>query len=99
VENPHRLRYNILYSPTYRLPVLYWTADTPMTAEEIKDIFNPKTGIISQGEHLLHGEPWWFVHPCNTGEAMLSVHELVAGNEDRYLSVWLGFIKDAAGLR
>lgn len=70
-----------------------------MTASELKTIFTPKDGIISQGEHLLHSEPWWFVHPCNTATAMLAVRELIQGHESWYLSLWLGFVKSAAGLR
>lgn len=94
-----RMRYNVLFSPTYQLPVLYWVADEALSVEELKAVFSPKEGVISQGEHLLNGEAWWFVHPCNTGEAMNAVLELVVGNEERYISVWLGLVKDSAGLR
>lgn len=94
-----KMRYNVLFSPTYRLPVLYWVADEALSVEELKAVFSPKEGVISQGEHLLNGEAWWFVHPCNTGEAMDAVVELVVGNEERYISVWLGLVKNAAGLR
>ncbi|KAF8247591.1 hypothetical protein K440DRAFT_628470 [Wilcoxina mikolae CBS 423.85] len=80
--------YNILYSPTYRVPVLYFTGATPQAV----------AGTVSQGEHLITGEIWWFVHPCCTGDAMRVWEGAVGDEMGRYLGIWLGVVGGAAGL-
>ncbi|KAI5779519.1 hypothetical protein EDC01DRAFT_755140 [Geopyxis carbonaria] len=105
--------YNILYSSTYRLPVLYFVAPEG----DVRDVLalGDGDGVVGQGEHGLSGEMWWFVHPCRTGEAMEGVRGAVvgeAGGEDmgegdreggevggRYLGLWLGFVGGVAGLQ
>lgn len=72
------------------MPVLYFTGATPVQV----------AGTVSQGEHLLTGEIWWFVHPCATGEAMKEWESAVSDGEwGRYLGIWLGLVGAAAGLQ
>ena len=57
--------YNILYSPAYLVPVLYFIPLPPVTPSATFT-----RGVVSGGDHLINGEMWWFVHPCLTGDAM-----------------------------
>jgi len=95
--------YNVLYSPNYRVPVLYFTPSLPLSAHGLAELLLPETGkgfvigTVSQGEHLISGEAWWFVHPCRTGEAMAEWREMVK-SEAEYLTVWLGLMGGAIGV-
>ncbi|CCX12198.1 hypothetical protein FPQ18DRAFT_357625 [Pyronema domesticum] len=87
------VEYNILYSPTFRVPVL-WFSQPPQGVVAVE-------GKLTLGDHPVTGEISWFVHPCQTREAM----EVWRGTEvetdtewGRYLAVWLELVGRAAGL-
>jgi ubiquitin-like-conjugating enzyme ATG10 len=96
--------YNVLYNPTYRLPVLYFLPSFPLSAEELLLLLSPEgvggftTGTISQGDHLLSGDVWWFVHPCKTGEAMAEWENIVGKDSGHYIGIWLGLVGGIVGL-
>ncbi|KAI5849952.1 hypothetical protein BZA05DRAFT_474547 [Tricharina praecox] len=49
--------YNILYSPNYRVPVLYFTPPASTSAAALEEL-GFAAGAVGQGEHLLTGEAW-----------------------------------------
>lgn len=54
-------------------------------------------GGISQSDHPIFGHPFYFVHPCNTADAMREWE----GDEmtsERYLMIWLGLVGPVVGL-
>lgn len=53
-------------------------------------------GGISQGDHPVLGLPYYFVHPCNTIEAMREWGEGMG--PEAYLGVWMGFVGGVVGL-
>lgn len=108
------VRYDIIFSPTYRVPTLYIASHSPLpgrslTLSDIYDILVPqhhRTGMQAVGvmggltmtEHPVTGMTCWFVHPCRTGEALWS---LIAGSqveEVEYLMMWFGLIGASVGL-
>ena len=91
--------YNILYDPNYRVPVLYFTPPPPPPPQSSRTVLEEMgfaDGAVSQGEHPLTGEVWWFVHPCRTAETMGvrwggGVGQGVEGRGG-YLAIWLGTV-------
>lgn len=114
-ENNVQVEYNILYSPAYRLPVLYFTPLQPLDSEALFSLLlgasgSDRTwdGTVTQGENPRNGEAWWFVHPCQTGEAMAEWREVLVGSGTereagekgaQYLAIWLGIVGSVAGMR
>ncbi|PLB46983.1 autophagy-related protein Atg10 [Aspergillus steynii IBT 23096] len=106
--------YEILLSPTYQVPVLYFmlrrgTHLGPMEIDavyhylvadqyrkELQDV--GVMGGISIGYHPQSETPVFFVHPCNTADAMRQI----AGHQDvtpeTYLVIWFGLIGNRLGL-
>ncbi|KAI5815938.1 hypothetical protein BZA77DRAFT_369610 [Pyronema omphalodes] len=91
--SPGEVEYTIHYSPTFRVPVLWFSQ--PLQGVKVVE------GKLSLGDHPLTGEIAWFVHPCRTREAM----EVWSGTEvecvpeeGRYVAVWLELVAAAAGL-
>ncbi|KAH9844418.1 autophagy-related protein Atg10 [Teratosphaeria destructans] len=90
-----RVDYDIIYSPSYQVPVLYLTATPlsgtgPTSLAQIYDLLVPSQcrnqiesmgvmGAVSMSEHPITGLPVFFVHPCRTAEAMA---EVVQGRGD-----------------
>ncbi|KAM4551354.1 ubiquitin-like-conjugating enzyme ATG10 isoform 1-T4 [Odontesthes bonariensis] len=75
--------YHILYSCSYSTPVLYFRASTlggkSLTLEEVWGSVHPQFRLhlhncplnaITQQEHPLLGQPFFFLHPCRTEEFM-----------------------------
>ena len=48
--------------------------------------------------HPVTDLPAFFIHPCNTHEAMVSVHDGQSLSAEEYLIVWLGLIGSSVGL-
>ncbi|KIW03373.1 uncharacterized protein PV09_05581 [Verruconis gallopava] len=106
--------YDILLSTSYRVPVLHFTvrdmAGGPVTdlasvyADMIPTSFKDQVsgigviGAVSMTDHPLTGLPSFFVHPCNTADALRHVGggRLVSVSE--YLFLWMGIIAPAVGL-
>lgn len=53
---------------------------------------------IKVQEHPISGQPAFFVHPCNTAEAIRNMGQSVQINATNYLQAWLGFVGPAVGL-
>lgn len=85
---------NVLYSSTYRLPVCYFRRIVEGEGErDWEGVY--QADAVTQGEHPLTGEIWWYIHPCQTGEAMMAVRELVGDKGEKYMAVWWGLISGA----
>ena len=78
-------QYSVVYSESYQVPVIYFTASWPdgrqLNVDQVWEQVNPEsaTGVIdklstlTQTEHPLMGMPCYHVHPCNTTTLMASV--------------------------
>ncbi|XP_041849545.1 ubiquitin-like-conjugating enzyme ATG10 [Melanotaenia boesemani] len=105
--------YHILYSCSYAVPVLYFRASTlegrSLTLEEVWSSIHPSFRVhlqscplnaVSQQEHPLLGQPFFFLHPCRTEEFMRPVVE-AAQNHSRpvnYVLSWLSAVGPVVGL-
>ncbi|TYI20317.1 hypothetical protein ES332_A07G228700v1 [Gossypium tomentosum] len=85
-SNHHELHYcdfQIVYSSTFRVPVLYFRAycsdGRPLPLDEIekelpacssKELSKKKWTFITQEEHPYLKRPWYKLHPCGTAEWM-----------------------------
>ncbi|XP_052489087.1 LOW QUALITY PROTEIN: ubiquitin-like-conjugating enzyme ATG10 [Gossypium raimondii] len=85
-SNHHELHYcdfHIVYSSTFRVPVLYFRAycsdGRPLPLDEIekelpacasKELQKKKWTFITQEEHPYLKRPWYKLHPCGTAEWM-----------------------------
>lgn len=57
-------------------------------------------GAIGRANHPVNSLPCFWVHPCNTAEAMSEIlssltHEV---SPEQYLMIWLGLVGSAVGL-
>jgi ubiquitin-like-conjugating enzyme ATG10 len=103
--------YHIVYSTTYRVPVLYFNAykadSSLLTLDEVWDELQPtemtednKWSFITQGEHPLLGIPFFFIHPCQTQQLMQQIKTMHGeDNKPRYLLPWLSVFAPTAGLK
>ncbi|XP_048584158.1 ubiquitin-like-conjugating enzyme ATG10 [Nematostella vectensis] len=75
--------YHVLYSPSYSVPVLYFTANkqdgTPLSLEEVwsniphvyhQRLQYEKWTFLTQQEHPILGAPCFQLHPCHTADLM-----------------------------
>ncbi|KAM4556714.1 ubiquitin-like-conjugating enzyme ATG10 isoform 2-T2 [Fundulus diaphanus] len=105
--------YHILYSCSYGAPVLYFRAFTlegkSLTLEEIWGTIHPNFRLclrnsplnaISQQEHPLLGQPFFFLHPCRTEEFMGPVLQVAQdqGRPVNYVLSWLSVVGPVVGL-
>ncbi|KAK9561972.1 hypothetical protein V6Z88_003507 [Aspergillus fumigatus] len=98
--------YDILLSPVYRVPVLYFLLqrDGHPQSLEIDAVYHllvpdqykrelQSVGVmggISVGYHPESGVPAFFVHPCNTADAMMRIAGWRKITAETYLLIWLG---------
>ena len=78
-------QYSVVYSESYQVPVMYFTASWPdgrqLQVDQVWEQVNPesapgvvdKLSTLTQTEHPLLGMPCYHVHPCNTATLMASV--------------------------
>lgn len=122
------VEYSIVLSPSYQVPVLYFTLRNlpsslnPTSIETVYQLLTPRnftydlerTGVmggISIGNHPLTDFPSFYVHPCNTAEAMRELlgNQTEDGEEGgkrgerevspiKYLTAWLGLVGSCVGL-
>lgn len=82
-DEMHRYDFHIVYSTSYRVPVLYFRAycsdGQPLVLDDIekdlpgnsaKLLMESKWTFITQEEHPYLNRPWYTLHPCGTGEWM-----------------------------
>jgi ubiquitin-like-conjugating enzyme ATG10 len=110
----YRCEYHIVYSPVWRLPVLYlrgWHADgTPLDAADLMQLAPDHlrgalaasahlTPNIAAGEHPVLNQPWFHVHPCRTAEVLsLWMSDMERLPLENYLACWLSLIGPTVGL-
>ncbi|XP_008431775.1 ubiquitin-like-conjugating enzyme ATG10 isoform X1 [Poecilia reticulata] len=105
--------YHILFSCSYGAPVLYFRAFTlegkSLALEEMWSTIHPNYRLrlqncplsaISQQEHPLLGQPFFFLHPCRTEEFMGLVLQAVQdqGRPVNYVLSWLSVVGPVVGL-
>ncbi|XP_069043608.1 ubiquitin-like-conjugating enzyme ATG10 isoform X2 [Lepisosteus oculatus] len=108
-----RYEYHVVYSCSYRVPVLYFRASTlegrPLGLEEIwagvhehyrERLLQGPWDTITQQEHPLLGQPFFALHPCRTQEFMSPIVTAAKG-ENRslnYIAAWLSVVGPVVGL-
>jgi ubiquitin-like-conjugating enzyme ATG10 len=110
----YTIEYDILLSLSYRVPVMYFciqdqSSRPVMDVDAMYDLIVTTAyhsqlkdagviGGISTTDHPVDGRPVWFIHPCQTAEAL----EKAAGHGqvqvEVYLQLWLGIIGAPVGL-
>ncbi|KAJ5948425.1 Autophagy-related protein 3 [Penicillium verhagenii] len=106
--------YDIVFSPTYQVPVLYLALrwhhyNGPVGLDAIYRYVVPEQyqmelksvgimGGISFGYHPDSGAPAFFVHPCNTADAMTQVADAQSVTPGTYLLIWLGLVGHCVNL-
>ncbi|KAL5332890.1 hypothetical protein BJX70DRAFT_392628 [Aspergillus crustosus] len=105
--------YEIIHSPTYQVPVLYFVLRRSELPLGIVDVYNylvpdqyksniQTVGImggISFGYHPGSGTPAFFVHPCNTADAMKDIADGHGISPEAYLIIWLGLVGNCVRLQ
>ncbi|KAH0285919.1 hypothetical protein M436DRAFT_70211 [Aureobasidium namibiae CBS 147.97] len=102
------VHYDILLSPSYRVPVVYMTVSPPLPLSRFFDLVVPLhfrdvmrevgvMGALSMTDHPLTGLPAYFVHPCRTADAMCATPSVDVHLRD-YMLVWLGIVGASVGL-
>ncbi|KIX98511.1 uncharacterized protein Z520_05812 [Fonsecaea multimorphosa CBS 102226] len=105
--------FSITLSPIYSVPVLWFACrygqdNKALTLEQVYAWLVPKPSLaslqkvgvmggISMAHHPVSDRPAFFVHPCNTQDA-LSALEPKSLTPEEYLILWLGLIGSAVGL-
>ncbi|KAK5697495.1 hypothetical protein LTR97_007633 [Elasticomyces elasticus] len=106
--------YDIVYSPSYRVPVLHITLPHPPPNSNIHDLLVPAShraqlqhaggslGALSLTDHPITGLPAYFIHPCRTAEGMAAVTKSGEiggrGGPMEYLMRWLGLVGPSVDL-
>ncbi|KAJ5736683.1 uncharacterized protein N7483_001808, partial [Penicillium malachiteum] len=106
--------YDIVLSPTYQVPVLYFALrwlhqNGPIGLDAVYQYLVPEQyqsqvksvgvmGGISLGYHPDSGTPAFFVHPCNTADAMAQVADAQSITPGTYLLIWLGLVGHCVNL-
>jgi len=108
------VQYSIVLSPTYQVPVLYFFLHNnfpgkPHGVDAVYSFLVPSQyrtqlasigimGGISIGHHPVSDRPTYFVHPCNTTNAL---RDIAGSNEptiETYLILWLGLVGNCVSL-
>ncbi|OAX78006.1 hypothetical protein ACJ72_07687 [Emergomyces africanus] len=118
-----QVEYNIMLSPTYHVPILYFFLHNTNNTSSDLSVKSPEglldvvynrlvptqyrselkgvgiMGGLSIGHHPLSGFPVYFVHPCNTPDALRDVAgsgEVIT--TETYLILWLSLVGNCVGL-
>lgn len=106
--------YHVVYSPSYSVPVLYfsaWTQDGKrLSLNDIWDqvsqvhqhfLHHDKWSFITQQEHPLLQQPFFLVHPCHTADFMKLLNSNSSSVSDHslgYIIPWLSAVGPTVGL-
>ena len=101
--------YHIVYSHTYQVPVLYFSCchsnGQLLSIEEVWSHIPPvhqqrvshnSWSLITQGDHPILGQPFFYVHPCHTSDVMRCVWS--KGSQIDYLTSWLSMFGPLVGV-
>lgn len=100
----HFREFHVLYGQAYAVPVLYvravrqngsylgfeslwkdFTQNSSADAESFK-----RVETLTQQEHPILGEPWYFLHPCSTATLMRNfTTSPLEKQHERYLVTWM----------
>ncbi|KAE8376841.1 autophagy-related protein Atg10 [Aspergillus bertholletiae] len=113
-SNCLHIEHDVILSPTYQVPVLYFTLRQdshpgPLGIDEVYQYLVPDQyrkelqnvgvmGGISFGYHPQFGTPAFFVHPCNTADAMKQIVGQQWVTPETYLIIWLGMVGNRLSL-
>ncbi|KAB8230666.1 autophagy-related protein Atg10 [Aspergillus alliaceus] len=113
-SNCLQVEHDIILSSTYQVPVLYFTLRRdghpgPLGLDEVYQYLVPDQykrelqhvgvmGGISFGYHPQSGTPTFFVHPCNTADAMMQIAGKQRLTPEAYFIIWLGMVGNHVGL-
>ena len=99
-------RFSIVYSDTWRVPVLYFTVQdasgNPCPRDQVLSMLpaasqqQDKWDFISYDEHPITGTPSYFLHPCQTQDLLELLHHGEKQSSTLLLS-WLSMILPAIG--
>lgn len=105
------VEYNIIYSRSYSVPVLYMIPQTldgcMLNIEELIELCSPQHkdymhshlwSTLTQVEHPIHQTVCYMLHPCKTSQLMGQLPSSKAGLVAHYLIQWLSSIGPAVGL-
>lgn len=108
-----QFEFHVLYSSSFRTPVLYFRAFTlegrSLSLEEVWSSIRPKLRLpsedsllstVTQQEHPLLGQAFFMLHPCKTEDFMRPVLQ-TAQQENRpvnYVLTWLSVVAPLVGL-
>ncbi|KAF2034642.1 hypothetical protein EK21DRAFT_97288 [Setomelanomma holmii] len=108
------IHYDIILSPTYRVPILYISITDPEhryppTIATLYDhlILPPfkaqaehvgVIGGITITEHPCTGRTVFFIHPCRTAEVMIASVGKAEVAPEEYLLMWIGALGECVGL-
>ncbi|XP_071717225.1 ubiquitin-like-conjugating enzyme ATG10 [Rutidosis leptorrhynchoides] len=113
-EDGHEYEFHIVYSPCYRVPVLYFRAHNnegqPLNLDQIeknlptkssKVLIESKWTFITLQEHPYLDRPWYTLHPCGTSDWMKllgATDNSTEGGIDQYLVSWFSVVGQVFGL-
>ncbi|KAL2808680.1 hypothetical protein BJX63DRAFT_23487 [Aspergillus granulosus] len=111
--NGLQVDYDIVLSATYQVPVLYFVLRQAWKLLGIEEVYRylvpnqyrkniQSVGImggISFGYHPVSGNPAFFVHPCNTADAMKDIASGCDIGPEAYLIIWLGLVGNCLRLQ
>ncbi|EEE53276.1 hypothetical protein OsJ_36223 [Oryza sativa Japonica Group] len=113
-ESVHIYDYHVVYSFSYKVPVLYFQGHQAggqlLTLDEIKEdlpshslklLGESKWTFITREEHPHFSRPWFTLHPCGTSDCMKLLLEGVENKDQhvQYLPAWLSVVGQAVGLK
>lgn len=108
-----QFEFHILYSSSFRTPVLYFRAFTlegkSLSLEEVWSFIRPKLRLssedgllstVTQQEHPLLGQAFFMLHPCKTEDFMRPVLQAAqqANRLVNYVLTWLSVVGPLVGL-
>ncbi|KAK7510632.1 uncharacterized protein IWZ02DRAFT_494595 [Phyllosticta citriasiana] len=109
-----RVEYSIYSSPSYRVPVLYigiqdYDGGATTSIDRMGELLIPpqfksqieKVGIIgavSMTNHPVTDMAVFFVHPCNTADALEAAASTLNPSPLEYLQLWFGIVGACVGL-
>lgn len=106
-----KYEYHIIYSNSYSVPVLYFTASKQdgklISLEEVwanvPDAYRErlqyeKWTFLTQQEHPYLGVPFYQLHPCHTADMMKRASSVLSDRPGNYLVTWLSTVGPVVGL-
>ncbi|CAN0824373.1 Ubiquitin-like-conjugating enzyme ATG10 [Linum grandiflorum] len=113
-DEHHCFDLHIIYSASFRVPVLYFRAycsdggnlgldeiERALPANSVKLLLESKWTFITQVEHPYLNRPWYKLHPCGSSEWMkllLQAEKGVKPGVELYLLSWFSVVAPMVGI-